>query len=75
LPAGVLARLRLRGRKFVTFFPLPGENRFPNLVFAQNPENGLKKGTLRQKSTGLRGDPADDSWFSKIFQKKTPGRV
>ena len=75
LPAGVLDRLRLRGRKFVTFFPLPGENRFPNLVFAQNQENGLKKGTLRQKSTGLRGDPADDSWFSKIFQKKTPGRV
>ena len=63
------------GEKVCNLFPLPGENRFPNLVFAQNPENGLKKGTLRQKSTGLRGDPADDSWFSKIFQKKTPGRV
>ena len=63
------------GEKVCNLFPSAGGEPVSKFGFCAKPRKWTKKETLRQKSTGLRGDPADDSWFSKIFQKKTPGRV
>jgi len=70
--AGGAAHVR---RQVCNRFPVAGREPVSQFAFCEKPENGSEKGNYREKPTNLWEEPEDDGWFSKIFQKKTPGRV